>query len=227
MVSFLKSVTRDSFYRETQVPLPKLRAAIENGSADLGTHDQYIERCIKDIRSLPAWLRLQGLQRTLLDIKYMSKLPGGLLHATKHITSIISKHAGFVHAQHRKMPTRVSITFDVLDETLSRIVAAQWMALSDLKSANVEQAPEEMLLSLEHINNKLGRGDFGGHDEFQESVSILRCCSCRRLEHTKVMVAVGHVFPPELVDLIWEEVCFGSEAIEFLRGPIVAEWARD
>ncbi|KAK5743252.1 hypothetical protein LTR17_002729 [Elasticomyces elasticus] len=226
MGSFLKSVTKDSFPSETQTPLQKLWAVIENGSADLDTHDQYIERCIKDIHSLPVSLRLQGLHRTLKDIKCMAKLPGGLSRATKHIISIISKHNGFVHAKHRNMPTRVSLTFDFLDETLSRIVAAQWMALSDLKSVNIEQTPEEMLSSLEYINNKLGRRDFGGDDEFQESVSILRCCSCRRLEHTKVMVAVGNVFPPELVDLIWEEVCVGSEAMEFLRGPVVAKWAR-
>ncbi|KAK5691446.1 hypothetical protein LTR97_011439 [Elasticomyces elasticus] len=226
MGSFLKSVMGESFPSETQSPLPKLWAVIENGSADLDTPDQYIERCIKDIHSLPVSLRLQGLRHTLKDIKCMAKLPGGLSRATKHIINIISKQNGFVDAKHRNMPTRVSTTFDVLDETLSRIVAAQWVTLSDLKSANVEQTPEEMLSSLEHINIKLGRGDFGGHDEFQESVSILRCCSCRRLEHTKVMVAVGHVFPPELVDLIWEEVCLGSEAMDFLRGPIVAGWAR-
>ncbi|KAK4892568.1 hypothetical protein LTR27_009032 [Elasticomyces elasticus] len=188
-----------------QVPLPVLWAA--------------------SLYSLPEWLQIQGIHRTLKDIKFITERPGGLLHATKHITTIATKYAEFMDGRNEEILKRGREMFDLLDITLSRIVAARWMTLSDLKSNNVERTPQEMLSCLEYVDDKFVKLGHRGDGDFKESVAVLSCCRSRRLAHTKVMVAVGHTFPPELVDLIWEEVCLGK-AMEFLRGPIVASWAR-
>jgi len=51
----------------------------------------------------------------------------------------------------------------------------------------------------------------------RHSVDFLRCCKRRRLMSVKVRVAVGHVFPPELVAMICEEAYDTKDAEYLLR----------
>ncbi|KAK5743253.1 hypothetical protein LTR17_002730 [Elasticomyces elasticus] len=112
-----------------------------------------------------------------------------------------------------------------LDKALSGVVAATWIKLCDSQSS-VRLTSREMLDDLENIYDVLQRRKANNDGVFEESIFNLRGCESRRSIYTRIMVVVGHVFPAELVELIWEDAC--SEGIMgHLRGWIVKNQAEE
>ncbi|KAK3659032.1 hypothetical protein LTR56_001469 [Elasticomyces elasticus] len=212
--------------REVHVTMGQSKAATESSISDLDMHNRCIVRRIKGVTN----------QRThdtvaliLEEIKSTAALPGGLSYASTHVMNLVSK---FTESVVRNQGSRLSRAecdiYYTPDKALSGVVAATWNKLSD-PQCSVRLSSREMLDDLENIYDVLQRRKANNDGVFEESIFNLRACESRRSTYNRVMVAVGHVFPTELVGLIWEDAC-SEETMGHLRGFIVKyqaeEWTK-
>ncbi|KAK3661676.1 hypothetical protein LTR56_000165 [Elasticomyces elasticus] len=202
---------------EVDVPTGQSKAAAESTTADLDMHNRCIVGRIEGVTNKR---RHDTVALILEEIKSTAALPGGLSYASTHVMNLVSK---FTESVVRNQGSRLSRAeceiYYILDKALSGVVATTWIKLSDPQSS-IRLTPRKMLDGLEGIYNVLQRRKGDNDEVFQNSLFNLECCESRRLVYTRVMVAVGHVFPAELVELIWEEAC-DEVTMSFLHGRTV------
>ncbi|KAK5691447.1 hypothetical protein LTR97_011440 [Elasticomyces elasticus] len=211
---------------EVDVPTGQSTAATESTAANLDMYNRCVTRRIEGVTNKRTH---DTVARIIEEIKSTAALPDGLLHASTHIMILASN---FTESVVRNEGSRLSRAecdiYYTLDKALSGVVAATWIKLSDSQSA-VRLTSREMLDDLENIYDVLKRRKATNDGVFEESICNLRCCESRRSTYNRVMVAVGHVFPTELVGLIWEDAC-SEETMGHLGGFIVKyqaeEWTK-
>ncbi|KAK5677547.1 hypothetical protein LTS10_010119 [Elasticomyces elasticus] len=203
--------------QEVHVTMGLSKAAAESTTANLDMHNRCIVRRIEGVTNKRTH---DTVALILEEIKSTAALPDGLSYASTHIMNLASQFTESVVSNKGSKLSRAECEiYYTLDKALSGVVAATWIKLSDPQSA-VRLTSREMLNDLENIYDVLQRRKANNDGVFEESIFNLRCCESRRSTYTRVMVAVGHVFPAELVELIWEDAC--SEGIMgHLRGWIV------
>ncbi|KAK4957119.1 hypothetical protein LTR10_005077 [Elasticomyces elasticus] len=202
---------------EVDVPTGQSTAATESTAANLDMYNRCVTRRIEGVTNKRTH---DTVARIIEEIKSTAALPDGLLHASTHIMILASN---FTESVVRNEVSRLSRAecdiYYTLDKALSGVVAATWIKLCDTQSS-IRLTPCEMLDGLEGVYNVLQRRKVDNDRVFEQSIINLECCESRRLVYTRVMVAVGHVFPTELVELIWEEAC-DEVTMSFLHGRTV------
>ncbi|KAK5735866.1 hypothetical protein LTR17_007878 [Elasticomyces elasticus] len=210
---------------KVHVPTGQSKAAGKSTTADLDMHNRWIVRRIEGVTNERTH---DTVVLILEEIKSTAALPEGLSYASTHIMKLASQFTESVLCNKGSRLSRAECDiYYSLDKALSGVVAATWIKLSDPQSA-VRLTSREMLDDLENIYDVLKRRKANHDGVFEESIFNLRACESRLSTYTRVMVAVGHVFPAELVGLIWEDAC-SEETIGHLRSCTVQyqaeEWA--
>ncbi|KAK4892569.1 hypothetical protein LTR27_009033 [Elasticomyces elasticus] len=208
---------------EVHVPTGQSKAAAESTTANLDMHNRCIVRRIDEVTNKRTH---DTVALILEEIKSTAALPDGLSYASTHIMNLASK---FTESVMSNKGSKLSIAecdiYYTLDKALSGVVAATWIKLSDPQSF-VRLTSREMLDDLENIYNVLRRRKANNDGVFEGSIFNLCGCESRRSTYTRVMVAVGYVFPAELVEFIWKDAC-SEETMGHLRGFIVKYQAEE